>query len=135
MRRIACVLLVFGMAVSLACSSDAVGVDGCRKIEEARCNRGAECGVDLNVPVHQDTSPEGNKQACIRFYRDACLHGMPVDPGAKETDACVVAIASGDCSTVLNPEAAPACKFLNATDAAAPAPAEAAPPADAATGG
>jgi hypothetical protein len=128
-------VLVFGVSVSVACSSDAVGVDGCKKIEEARCNRAAECGVNLAVPVHQDKSPEGNRQACIRFYRDACLHGMPVDPGAKETDVCVSAIQAGDCNVVLHPESAPACKFLAGADAGTPAPAEAAAPMDAATGG
>lgn len=113
MRRAACVFLSFAFGVSLACSSDAVGIDGCRKIEEARCNRAAECGVDLGVPVHNDRSVDGDKQACIRFYRDACLHGMPVDPGSKQSDACTAAIQSGTCNVVLHPESTPECSFLS----------------------
>jgi hypothetical protein len=107
--------LGFGVCVLAACSSDAVGVDGCRKIEEARCNRAAACGIDLTKPPHEGTGETADREACVRFYRDACLHGMPADPGPRETELCVSAIQTGSCDVVLKPEAYKECAFLNIT--------------------
>jgi hypothetical protein len=145
MRRLFASLLFTASALVpalTACSSDAVGIDGCRKIEEARCVRATECGLDLSKPVHEGKTPEADVKACVRFYRDACLHGMPSDPGVRETDACVSAIGTGSCDVVLRPEQNDACRFLNATDAGTtPADATQTPtpdasgPVDAAAGG
>jgi hypothetical protein len=64
------------------CGSDAVGVEDCRKIEQARCDAGAACGRVKDV------------EACRRFYRDHCLHGLPLEssPGTIPVKACTDAI-------------------------------------------
>lgn len=119
---------------ALACGTDAVGIQSCRNIEHARCRRAAGCGIDLTVPVHRD-SPNSDVDACIRFYDDACLHGLaaPSDPGNVAVQACVMAIETGSCDVVKTPESSPACAFLvppatPATDAAADtAPTDAGP--------
>ncbi len=71
-------LLAGGAMLSSACGNDAVGVEACRTIEEARCKRAPQCGVDMSVPVHRDT-PSHDVDACIRYYNDACLHGLATD--------------------------------------------------------
>lgn len=111
-----------------ACGTEPVGVESCRKIERARCENAPACGVDLSKPVHRGETAELGVASCVRYYDDACLHGMvaPADPGAVQVDACVTAINTGDCRVVLKPESSPACGFL-----VPPAPAPAAP-ADAA---
>lgn len=55
--------LPFGFALS-SCSTDAVGVDACRKIEEARCQVAPLCSPGFDV------------DRCTRFYRDQCLNGI-----------------------------------------------------------
>lgn len=115
------------IAGAMACGSEAVGVDACRKIEGARCENARSCGIDLTNPVHRGTSPSDDVGACKRFYDDACLHGLvaPTDPGTVAVQACVDAINNAtDCSIVKNPEKSQACAFL-----VPPAPA----PGDAAT--
>lgn len=128
-------VVALGLAGALACGTEPVGVDACRKIEGARCENAKSCGIDLSSPVHRRDSPtpDGQDQqdvgACKRFYEDACLHGLvtTVDPGAVATQACVDAInGTQDCDVVKTPEKHPACAFL--LPPAAPAPA-----ADAAT--
>ena len=93
-----------------ACGTDAVGVDSCKEIEEARCRRAPGCMVSLTDPPHRDPDVD----ACIRFYDIACLHGLevPNDPGAVVVQACVNAIENNGCPTVLNPETDPACAWL-----------------------
>ena len=113
-RLVALSVLLGGAALlSSACGNDAVGVEACRTIEEARCKRAPQCGVDMSVPVHRD-SPSHDVDACIRYYNDACLHGLATDkdPGGVATQACVDAIMGPNCSVVLAPETSPACAFL-----------------------
>ncbi len=52
--------------------------------------------------------------SCIRFYDDACKHGLAskANPSTTDVTACVKAINVGACSVVVAPESDPACKFL-----------------------
>lgn len=71
------------------CGTDAVGIDECRDIEEARCEAGQYCGLVEDV------------DACKRFYRDQCLHGMASGerPGKVQVTECVKVIReAGDCA-------------------------------------
>jgi len=92
---------------ALGCGTDAVGVDACRSIEQARCQKAPSC------PALGITTSQGVEE-CAQFARDRCLHGIAVaDPGAAALDACVKAIAADtNCSVVASPETAPACAFL-----------------------
>jgi hypothetical protein len=113
----------------LACGTDAVGVEACRQVEEARCSKAAACGISLELPPHHDT-PASDVDACVRFYRDACLHGLESgkDPGAVELKACVDRIrTTEDCALVKAPQNAAECAWL-VPPAAAPTP-DAAPDA------
>jgi hypothetical protein len=111
--------LFFGTAAAVviavgACGTDAIGIDTCRQVEEARCRQAPHCsGIDLSQPVHRN-SPITDVDACIRYYHDACLHGLAAsaDPGAVATKACVDAINTGDCAIVITPQVAPACAWL-----------------------
>src|SRR5262245_8818976 len=118
---------------AMACGTDPVGVDSCRRIEHARCENAPGCGINLDRPVHNGDSPERNVAACNRYYDDACLQRLAVasDPGAVAVDACVQAIHTGSCDVVKKPESHPACAFLAPPPPPAPTPA----PVDAATGG
>jgi hypothetical protein len=111
-------------ALIAACGTDAVGVETCRQIEEARCRSAPNCpDINLSVPVHRG-SPGTDIDACIRYYHDACLHGLVAsDPGGPATKACVDAINAGDCKVVEHPETVTACAWLTPP---APAPADAA---------
>ena len=84
-----------------------VGIDACRSIEQARCQKAPSC------PTLGITTAQGVEE-CAQFARDRCLHGTAVaDPGPAAIDACVKAIASDTtCSVVTTPETAPACSFL-----------------------
>lgn|SRR5690606_5005099 len=71
------------------CSTGAVGVDDCKTIELARCEEAQACGIVDDV------------EACRRYYRSHCLHGLPVEarPPTDERDACVEAIRrAGACA-------------------------------------
>src|SRR5271167_739030 len=100
-------LLVAGTAVANGCGTDAVDVDGCRQIQEARCHQGPACGITFTSPNFTSGS---DVDACVRYYDDACLHGLAVgDPGGPAISACVTAIQSDSlakdaCSTVKAPE-------------------------------
>jgi hypothetical protein len=122
---LACALPGVFVVAMVACGTDPVGVESCRKIEHARCENAPACGIDLSRPVHRGDSPEKDVTACIRYYDDACLHGLaiPNDPGSIAVDACVDAINNGDCSVVKKPESHPACGFLAPQPPPAPAPA------------
>jgi len=74
--------------MAAGCGTDAKGVDDCRDIEEARCSADKNCGVVMNVTE------------CQNFYRDQCLHGLPVSPpGSAVIKACVATIqAAGACA-------------------------------------
>jgi len=106
-------LALGGAAVVAACGTDAQGVEACRQVEEARCRHAPGCsGVDLGVPPHRD-APKEDVDACIRWYHDACLHGLGVqDPGGPSVQACVASIDTGDCTIVAHPETAAACSWL-----------------------
>lgn len=113
----------------LACGTEAKGVDACKRIERVRCESAAACGIDLSRPVHRGDSPSDDVGACIRYYDDACLHGLAsgVEPGNVAVDECVKALETGSCDVVRAPETSPACAFL------VPAPAAPAATPDAAT--
>ncbi len=110
MRTLVTASLLF-LSVATACSTDAVGVDTCRSVEEARCKRAPGCGIDLSSPVYAGDDPV---EGCIRYYNDACLHGLVAtkEPNTKERDACIAAINTGTCDVVKAPELAPACGWL-----------------------
>ena len=101
-------------ALAWACGTDAVAVDVCRKIERERCRWVVACNIDVDAPtrLRRDVKATGVDD-CIRFYDDACLHGMAVaDPGDAAVTACVAAINSGNCDVVRKPETDPACAWL-----------------------
>ncbi len=64
----------FWCSSAAGCGTDAVGVDECRDIEEARCEAAQFCDIVDDV------------DACKRFYRDQCLHGLAngEQPGAPD---------------------------------------------------
>src|SRR5450432_238662 len=92
LSAMSCALLsavsAFTLVTAAGCGTDAKGVDDCRDIEEARCSADKNCGVIMNVTE------------CQNFYRDQCLHGLPVSPpGAAAIKACVATIhAAGVCA-------------------------------------
>jgi hypothetical protein len=118
-------LVLAGQAAG--CGTDAIGVDACRRIEDVRCQRAAECGIDVSSVVRSGDPVAG----CQRFYRDACNHGLvtTVEPASTSVDACVSALSTDDCRYVLSPADHPNCAWL--TPPATPDAAT--PPADAAT--
>lgn len=80
-RALATALVFTALAQAGGCGTDAEGVDACRDIELARCQAAKLCGSVTD------------EAACRRFYRDQCLHGLPVrDPGESEVEACVAVL-------------------------------------------
>jgi hypothetical protein len=80
------------VVIGQGCSVDQIALQGCRDIEDARCEVAQPC-ANLSVP---------DPEACKRFYRDQCLHGMEIaaDPGQPTVDKCVSAIrAAGACAS------------------------------------
>jgi hypothetical protein len=77
----------FTLVSTMGCETDAQGIDECREIEQTRCTAAKECGFVTDVA------------ACQRFYRDQCLHGLPVaSPGSVQIQKCVATIrAAGQC--------------------------------------
>ena len=83
--------------------------------------------------------------ACVRYYNDACLHGLEtsVAPSNVAVNQCVAAIqaagkaaAKGDagaCATIVSPQNVAACAFLTPVDSGTPAVADTGTTADAAT--
>ena len=108
-------MVVAGAVVFGACGTDAIGVDACRQIEQARCEQAPACGISLEPPYHASGTDVAE---CIRAYDIACLHGLASgsDPGPIAVRACVVAIQSapttGSCSVVAVPASASACAWL-----------------------
>lgn len=124
----------FTLVSAAGCGTDAQGVDECREIEQTRCVAAKSCGIYSDV------------EACQRYYRDQCLHGLPVPPpGSVKLKACVDVIraagvcadASGvdtplrdcdpslsstslevrtACDLVKTPEKSPECSFLTGED-------------------
>jgi hypothetical protein len=79
----------FALVNAVGGGTDAIGIDHCRAIENARCEAAAQCGEVDDV------------EACKRFYRDQCLHGLPgvESPSKARINECVEAIAaSGECA-------------------------------------
>jgi len=99
------------LAIVSGCGTDAVGVDACRQVEEARCQQAPSCGISLEPPY---SNAGTDVDACIRFYDTACLHGLASgnDPGAIDVNACVNAINNNGCSVVTAPETDPNCAWL-----------------------
>jgi hypothetical protein len=110
-RSAAGALIVLVMITASACGNGATGVDDCKRIEEARCNRATLCGIPLTPPYSTSGS---SADECIRFYDVACLHGLEASPmKSAQVDACVSAIHnSKSCDVVLSPETDPACAWL-----------------------
>jgi hypothetical protein len=81
-------ICAFTLVNAAGCGTDAKGVDDCRDIEEARCAAAKNCGIVTDV------------DACQRFYRDQCLHGLAVSPpSSTDLKACLATIKSaGACA-------------------------------------
>jgi hypothetical protein len=120
----------FSLVTGSGCGTAALGIEDCRDIEEARCHAAVTCGIISDA------------DACERYYRDHCLHGLPVKPPAGDSvPSCVEVIkaagrcAKGDpsielaacdpavatpktgftraCDVVSHPERTPECAFLS----------------------
>jgi hypothetical protein len=82
-------LAAFGVS-GTGCGTAAVGIDACRDIETARCEAAQHCGRVDDV------------EACQRYYRDHCLHGLAEGvepPTPDQVDACVKVIErAGQCA-------------------------------------
>jgi hypothetical protein len=73
-------VLPVGVVVG-SCGTDAVAIQQCRDIENARCNAAPMC------------SPGFDSARCQRFYRDECLLGIEnTDGGSAMSQPCVDAI-------------------------------------------
>ena len=80
--------VAFLVVSAAGCGTDAVGIDKCRSIEDARCEAGASCGVVDDV------------EQCKLYYRDQCLHGLAHgDASNTKVELCVKTIQlAGDCA-------------------------------------
>ena len=88
-------LSLVGTLAGPGCGTEPVAAEGCRKIEEIRCELAPRCS---NLKVT-------DVDACKRFYRDQCLHGLAIasDPGAPVIDRCVEALRiAGGCTSTEN---------------------------------
>jgi hypothetical protein len=90
-------ICAFTLVNAAGCGTDAQGVDDCRNIEQARCAAAKSCGTVEDV------------DACQRFYRDQCLHGLAVSPPSSTVlKACLTTIqqagmcAASDAGTELS---------------------------------
>ncbi|HEU4536177.1 MAG TPA: hypothetical protein VFS00_18765, partial [Polyangiaceae bacterium] len=60
--------VALALALPFACGGDeSTAPEGCRDIEEARCEQAASSCPALGV---------SDAEACTRFYRDQCLRGL-----------------------------------------------------------
>lgn len=80
--------VTFLVMSATGCGSNAVGIDKCRSIEDARCEAGASCGLVEDV------------EQCKLYYRDQCLHGLAHgDTSNTHVEACVKTIQlAGNCA-------------------------------------
>ncbi len=78
--------LGLGAAVT-GCGTDAVGVDACRRIEQARCE------LVLGCPGSGVEDPQ-DVEDCQLYYRDQCLFGVAdgVSPEGWMVEACITAL-------------------------------------------
>jgi hypothetical protein len=89
-------ICAFVVVSAAGCGTDAVGIEDCRDIERARCEAGVSCGLVKDV------------EACKRFYRDHCLHGLALEdePNRRSVENCAKSIrAAGECAKGLGAEA------------------------------
>jgi hypothetical protein len=100
-------VFAFTLVSSSGCGTSAVGVDQCRDILDAQCAAAKTCGIITDV------------DACQRYYRDDCLHGLAVAaPGTQAVNACVATInAAGVCAMA---DAGVSLKDCGAVSASAP---------------
>ena len=79
----------FTLVTAAGCGTDAKGIEDCRDIEQTRCVAAKACGQISDVAE------------CQRYYRDQCLHGLPVNqPKSTQVKACVATIrAAGVCAS------------------------------------
>jgi hypothetical protein len=91
--RIAFVVATTAVA---GCDTDAVGIEDCRRIEQARCEVARPCR-DNDFDVDD----------CKRFYRDHCLHGVALEeaPSEPDVDRCVLAIRTAGACAAGQPDA------------------------------
>jgi hypothetical protein len=115
-RSLALGAFLGGTLAAWACGTDAVDVDACRKIEEARCQRAPACAIPIEPPYSTSGS---DVSECERYYDVACLHGLEngTTPSSAQLAACVAAIqgtgpTGNDCSVVATPASSPACAWL-----------------------
>lgn len=95
MKRVLCIGLAWLLPGLTACGTDAVGVGECRTLELVRCEEASACGFVEDV------------EACQRYYRSHCLHGLAVNarPAQDERDRCIEAIQkAGACARKDGPE-------------------------------
>lgn len=110
-----------------ACSTKAVGVEECRQVEYARCEAAPNCPGQFDVT---------DVEQCKLYYRDHCLHGLPVSsaPTGSAVKQCIDTIRDlakcaakqegaaallTDCSLsdeTTNPKITKACKLLAAPE-------------------
>ncbi len=86
--------------LSWGCSTEAVGIDACRRIESARCDAAPTCeGTDQAFGI----TTEAQIRNCKAFYIDHCLLGIEnteAEPGEEDVVPCEEAIvALGACQT------------------------------------
>jgi hypothetical protein len=91
------VVLAAFCALMWACKGSAVGVDTCKQIEDALCERAPSCGINIGVdgtPRHSDS--ESDVQACEQFYAIECQHGLEtsVTPSSAQVQGCIAAITN-----------------------------------------
>jgi hypothetical protein len=89
----------FVLTLGFGCGTDAVGVEECREIEQARCEVALPCRTEREFDV----------AGCKAFYRDHCLHGLRLEeaPGEQTVKRCVRAIrAAGACAAQQGAETA-----------------------------
>ncbi len=83
-RALMAASLVSGvLLLTYGCGTDAVGVDACRQIEDARCDAAPACTGD------EDTfgiRTEEQVRNCKSLYRDQCLHGIENAGGSDEDE-------------------------------------------------
>ena len=85
-RRLAALaLLLAGPAVASGCGTDAVDVDGCRQIEEARCRQAPACGIPSR-PARTSRAEPTSTRACATTTTRACT-GWPSPIRAQRPSA------------------------------------------------